>query len=161
MHKVYLWIQIGGELITVLLYKLLYLFNFYFKLFLLMLIETTDWIEGTTGCLSDIVFVFFFFAGFSAVMFMQKTSWCMIITCYERCFGLHSFCFAGTVSDSIKDQHKQPGICLHQIGEDCWSRVIKCFEDFKSNVFDERLVLLLCFGRDLGRIECDPLLCWI
>jgi len=37
--------------------------------------------------------------------------------------------------------------------------MIKCFEESKSYVFDARLVLLLCLGRDLGRIECDPLLC--
>jgi len=41
----------------------------------------------------------------------------------------------------------------------CCSRVIKCFEDSKPNLFDARLVLLLCFGWDLGGIECDPLLC--
>ena len=42
------------------------------------------------------------------------------------------------------EKHKQLGICLHQIGGNCWSRVIKCFKESKSKVFDERLVLLLC-----------------
>ena len=28
----------------------------------------------------------------------------------------------------------------------CWSSVIKCFEESKSKVLDERLVLLLCLG---------------
>jgi len=31
-------------------------------------------------------------------------------------------------------------------GKDCWSRVIKSFEESKSKMFDERLVLLLCVG---------------
>ena len=34
-----------------------------------------------------------------------------------------------------------PGWCRF-----CWSRVIKSFEESKSKVFDERLVLLLCVG---------------
>ena len=34
-----------------------------------------------------------FLAGFSAFVIMQKMSLCVIITCYERCSGLHRFLF--------------------------------------------------------------------
>ena len=47
------------------------------------------------------------------------------------------------------------------VGQWCWSRVIKCFEESKSKVFDERLMLLLCLGGIGGRFLCNPLLVWI
>jgi len=38
-------------------------------------------------------------------------------------------------------------------------RVIKCFEESKSKMFDQKAGVVVVSGWDLDIIECDPLFC--
>ena len=70
-----------------------------------------------------------FWTGFSVVLIMQKTSVCV---CVCVCLGnlllyMLYVCIVSVLQVLVHiqtNQHKQPGICLHQIGGDCWSRMI-------------------------------------
>ena len=62
-------------------------------------------------------------------------------------------------------QHKQPGICLHQIGRDCW---IKCVQALKNpnplSLMEGWMCLLLlrCFRKGSGVDDlCKSTLDWI
>ena len=65
-----------------------------------------------------------FWTGFSVVLIMQKTSVCV---CVCVCLGnlllyMLYVCIVSVLQVLVHiqtNQHKQPGICLHQIGGDC------------------------------------------